>query len=470
MSDEQTAPRAPTWSVDRRELVLGVALVLLTFLMPVLFNVRSFGVSEHLSIALAQRDKAELLDAAFRLVMLNSLRSVPHYVGTFFISESIETRRLKIHRGILNAALVFALLPLTYRCIELLHGIHYDFGIPAICVGAFAIGFGTLGYRVSLLKKALMIALVLTPLQFMDIAPVLGRLPVGRGETSSDIKLAAVVLEAEKPLNALGLFGMILFLVFAFIVLMLLREESTLRELSLLREQNEEMRTQSRINEIRTRNYEEIQYLVHDLKSPLTAIQTMVGVMEMEHDAEPEFRDREYLRRIERAVEQMSGMISEILYEDKRSVVDTQTVLDSVLSQTSVSDYAQYVRAENLAPGETVFVNRIFFSRALVNLLQNAAKAVPPDRTPEIWLRARRRETADGVRVLFTVSDNGRGIPADKRKDIWRRGVSGGESSGIGLAFVRGVVERMDGTIQMESTEGAGTEITIALRQGGEFE
>lgn len=470
MPNEQAAPRASAWSVDRRELVLGFALVLLTFFMPVLFNVQSFGVTAHLSRALAQRDKAELLDAALRLVMLNSLRSVPHYVGTFFISESIGSHRLKVYRGVLSAALIFLLLPLTYLCIELLHGIRYDFGIPAICVAVFAIVFGALGYRVSLSKKALMIALVLTPLQFMDIAPVLSRLPVGRGETSSDIKLAAVVLEAERPLNALGLFGMILFLVFALIVLMLLREESTLRQLSLLREQNEEMRVQKRINEVRTRNYEEIQYLVHDLKSPLTAIQTMVGVMEMEHDAEPEFRDRDYLRRIERAVEQMSGMISEILYEDKRSTVDTQAVLDSVLSQVSVSDYAPYVRAENLAPEETVSVNRIFFSRALVNLLQNAAKAIPPDRTPEIFLRASRRETADGVKVLFTVSDNGRGIPAGRRSDVWRRGVSGEESSGIGLAFVRDVVERMDGTIEMKSTEGAGTEITIALRRGGEFE
>lgn len=470
MSEKQTPRSAEGWSVDRRELLPGIALMLLTFLMPMLFNVQSFGVTDHLERALAQRDKAELLDAALRLVMLNSLRSVPHYVGIFFISESVGPRRLKVYRGVLSAALIFVLLPLTYRCVELLHGIRYDFGIPAICVALFAILFGALGYRISLVKKALMISLVLTPLQFMDIAPVLGRFPVGRGETSTDIKLAAVVLEAERPLNALGLFGMALFLAFALIVLMLLREENALRELNLLREQNEEMRTQSRINEIRTRNYEEIQYLVHDLKSPLTTIQTMVGVIEMEHDAEPEFRDREYLRRIEHAVEQMSGMISEILYEDKRSVVDTQVVLDSVLSQTSVSDYAPYVHAENLAPEEKVSVNRIFFSRALVNLLQNAAKAVPPERTPEIWLRASRRETADGVRVLFTVSDNGRGIPAGSRESVWNKGVSGQASSGIGLTFVRNVVERMDGTIDMESAEGKGTEITIALRQGGEAE
>lgn len=463
-------PLASGWSIDRRELILGVSLVLLTFLMPLLFNVRSFAVYDHLNAALRLREKTELMFAAYTLVMLNALRCLPHYIGVFFIGDSLGARRLKGYQGVLSAALGFVLLLLTYGGIELVHGIHYDFGLPAVFVSLFAIVFGALRFRVSLLKKALMISLALIPLQFMDIAPALDRLPVGRGETSTDIKLAAQLLDAEDMLNSLGMFGMTLFLFFAIIVLLLLREESAFRQLSQLRVQNEEMRAQARINEIRTRGYEEIQFLVHDFKSPLTTIQTIVDVIRMEHEGEESFNDGQYLERIEYAVGSMSGMLSELCHEDRLACVDTKHLADKALSQASATEYAPYLHAENTVPEDRVNANRIYFTRVLLNLMQNAAQAIPKGRTPEIWLRVSRREDADGTKILFSVSDNGKGIPPEDREKIWSKGVSGKGSSGMGLAFVQSVVEGMGGVIELSSEVGVGTTFTIVLRQEGDPE
>ena len=470
MNEEWTAAPMPQWTFDRREMGLGTVLVLLTFFMPLVFNVEDFGILRHLQLALQNQDRLELLIAAFSLVMLNALRGMPHYVGVYFISESLRARSLKGYQGVMNGAITFVLLLFTYGCIELIHGVHYDFGLPAICVSLFAIVFGALHFHISLPKKALMIILALTPLQFLDVMPALRRLPVGRGETSGDIKLAAQILGAEELLNAMCVFGVALFFLFASIVLLLLRQESSFRQLTQLREQNAEMRTQAHINEIRTRGYEEIQFLVHDLKSPLTTLQTMVDVIKMEHEGEENFHDQKYLERIEYAVSSMNSMLSELCHEDKRSLARTKFLTDKALAQASATDYAQYLHAENSVPDAFVNVNRVYFTRVLLNLMQNAAQAIPADRTPEIWLRVSRREEADGLKVLFSVSDNGKGIPQEDREKIWSKGVSGKGSSGMGLAFVRSTVEGMNGTVELESSINVGTTFTIVMRQEGELE
>ena len=454
-------------SVDVRELAIGAGLVLLSFLMPLFFNVDNFRVLHSLSRALFVGEKTDLMVAGIQLVALNSLRGIPHYVGSYFIGESVEIQLGKRNAWYVNSLIIILILQITYWGIEEVHHIHYDFGLPAILVCAFVLVFRKLDYQyIALHKKSLLIVLFLTSFQFLDIMPALRGLPVGRGETSWDIKQAANVLEGEVVLNTMALVGAVLFLLFGLLIFFQLRDENTLRELSMLREQNEAIRTQAQLNEMKNRTYQEMQYLVHDLKSPLAAVQTLVGVIKMECEMEQRTRDVEYLTRIEGAVEQMSGMISDILYEDQRTLMSTQSLLGVALAQSSVTDYALFVHVDNQAPEALVSANRILFPRALVNLMQNSAQAIPKDREPEIWLRVNRKEEADGSKVIFTVSDNGTGIQEETGQEIWDKGVSGRKSSGLGLAFVNNVVEKMDGTICVSSTPGEGAAISIVVPEG----
>ena len=455
-------------SVDVKELAIGTGLVLLSFLMPLLFNVDNFQVLRSLHRALSEGEKTDLMVSAIQLVALNSVRGIPHYVGAYFIGESVDIHMGKRSAWFINSLIIILILQVTYWGIEAVHHIHYDFGLPAILVCTFVLLFRRLNYQyIALYKKSLLIILFLTSFQFLDIMPALRGLPVGRGESSWDIKQAAAVLEGETVLNVLALVGAVLFLLFGLLILFQLRDENTLRELSMLREQNHAIRIQAQLNEMKNRTYQEMQYLVHDLKSPLTAVQTLVGVIKMECEVEQRTRDVEYLTRIEGAVEQMSGMISDILYEDQHTLMSTQSLLGVALAQSSVTDYALSVHVDNQAPEALISANRILFPRALVNLMQNSAQAIPKDREPEIWLRVVGREREDGSKVIFTVSDNGTGIEEETRQEIWDKGVSGRKSSGLGLAFVRNVVEKMDGTICVKSTAGVGAAISIVVPEGG---
>ena len=448
-------------SVDRRELAIGVALIAVSFFMPVFFNVQSFSILKATMRALHDREKTDLIAAAVQLVALNSIRGIPHYVGAYFVGESLSFRWKERRAWPVNALLILVILLLTYRGIGAIHRIHYDFGIPAVLVSSFVFFFRKLHYRyISMWKKASMIALVLTALQFLDIMPAMGPFPVGRGETSVDIKMAAMVLEADAVLNTAATVGTVLFLAVALALFFQLRDENNLRELSILKEQNQAILMQSQLNEMQNRTHQEMQYLVHDLKSPLTTVQTLVGVLKMECEAERREGDLEYLDYIENAVERMSEMISEILYQDMSSPLTTRELVGVALAQCSVNDYAAYLRVDNQVPEAVVRVNRFLFPRALINLLENSAQAMDGQGAPEIWLRVERNETGG---IVFTVEDNGTGIDEQQLDSIWDRGTSGRQSSGLGLAFVQNVVERMEGEIRIQSEVGRGTKICVIL-------
>lgn len=457
-------------SVELRELNTGLMLIAVSLLMPLVFHVDNFNVLDSLENALVRGERIDLVAAAIQLVALNSLRGSPHYVGAYFVGESLSFRYRGRRAWPINAALILIILLFTYYIIGILHQVHYDFGLPAVLVSSFVFFFRKIHYRyISMWKKASLIVLVLTALQFLDVMPVMESFPVGRGEVSEDIKLAALVLEGEAALNTMATVGTVLFLAFALIIFFQLREENNLRELSILKEQNQAIMMQSQLNEMKNRTHQEVQYLVHDLKSPLTAVQTLVGVLKMESEAEQRSRDVEYLDYIENAVERMSEMVSEILYEDQQFLVTTQELVGVVMAQSSVTDYASYLRVDNQLPEAKVQANRFLFPRALVNLLQNSAHAMTDEREPEICLQIHR--AAHPAWIAFTVEDNGVGIDEEHLNSVWDRGTSGRQSSGLGLAFVRNVVEKMGGEIRIVSIPGQGTRISLELpEEHGEAE
>ncbi|MBE6973302.1 MAG: HAMP domain-containing histidine kinase [Ruminococcaceae bacterium] len=448
-------------AVDKKELLVGVTLIVASFFMPLMFNVHNFSVLKCIMRALHQTEKLDLVAAAVQLVTLNSIRGIPHYVGAYFVGESLSFRRKGHWAWPVNSLIILVILLLTYWGIGAIHGIRYDFGLPAVLVCFFVFFFRKLHYRyISQPKKASMIVLVLTACQFLDIMPIMSRFPVGRGETSVDIKMASMILEADTALNTAGTAGMLLFVSFALVVFFHLREENSLKEVNFLREQNQIILMQAQLNEMENRTHQEMQYLVHDLKSPLTAVQTLVGVLKMEGEKERRERDVEYLDYIEDTVERMSRMISEILYQDQPALHTTQELVGIALAQSSVNDYADYIRVDNQVPEALVNANRFLFPRALVNLIENSARAMDGQDQPEILLRVDR---CGKKSIVFTVQDNGMGIDAQQLKTVWNHGFSGRQSSGLGLPFVHNVVERMNGKIRIKSEVGQGTSVQLVL-------
>ena len=237
---------------------------------------------------------------------------------------------------------------------------------------------------------------------------------------------------------------------------MLSKEKQQLQNVLTAKNNMEKMLIEAQLQAAEMRCDREMQSLVHDLKSPLTTIQGLASLTcSMTEDATVQ----RYQQRLSDAAERMGRMISEILYADQREEIDMATFVKRVLSHFSSNEHAEWIQTENECPNCVIDVNPIRMIRAVINVLDNACNAIEDREHAKVVFRCEEDEN----HVLLSVFDNGRGISETELEKIWQVGCSGRVSTGLGLAFVKQVVEGHGGTIRIESQENVYTKVTICL-------
>ena len=217
--------------------------------------------------------------------------------------------------------------------------------------------------------------------------------------------------------------------------------------------------------------------IVHDLKTPLTSILASLELL-LDGDLGPLTNDQqgmvsdadgkaqELLRLIEDLLE--IARIEEAALPLSLEAIAPQQLLDEVLAEWAVRFQQEGASATvDVADDVTVFeADRGLIKRVLANLVQNAL--THSARAVTLTLTARR----DPSGVLFTVADNGPGIPPQYHELIFRKfeqvrapNAPRVRSSGLGLAFCRLVVEQHGGRIWVQSAEGQGSAFHILLPQ-----
>src|SRR5262249_6957876 len=109
-----------------------------------------------------------------------------------------------------------------------------------------------------------------------------------------------------------------------------------------------------------------------------------------------------------------------------------------------------------------VLGNDALLTQCFSNLLGNAVKFVAPGLRPEVRVSA---EMQDSVARIW-VKDKGIGIPKNAQERLFKmfqKLETGYEGTGIGLAIVRKVVERMGGKVGVESEPGQGSHFWVEL-------
>jgi two-component system phosphate regulon sensor histidine kinase PhoR len=218
-----------------------------------------------------------------------------------------------------------------------------------------------------------------------------------------------------------------------------------------------------------------ISLMSHELRTPLTSINGFAELLTNDDSIPPQAR--EFVSIIANESQRMSRMINTFLSvtqlqrSDKQEVLKIPLRLDEVVRETiaSLQPVAKKKRirlieqpAHRIPP---VAADKSLITQAVKNLVHNAIK-YSPERTTVTVSTALEAET---VRVC--VEDRGYGIPAESRERVWDkfyRVVREGqekdeESTGLGLSFVREVVEQHGGQVTLDSTEGRGSKFSFTL-------
>lgn len=216
--------------------------------------------------------------------------------------------------------------------------------------------------------------------------------------------------------------------------------------------------------------------IVHDLKSPLSSVLATMELL-LDGDFGPLTpAQRNAVADSEDKAEVLLGLIDDLLevrrIEEAQIVLERTPIAPGALLAEVVHEWGHRFQQEgttasiDVADDAPVFTaDRALIKRVIGNLIQNgithSAHAV------ELQLLARR----DGSAVLFTVADNGPGVPAEYQEIIFRKfeqvrapNAPKLRGSGLGLAFCRLVVEAHGGRIWVQSAgDGQGSAFHFVL-------
>ena len=230
----------------------------------------------------------------------------------------------------------------------------------------------------------------------------------------------------------------------------------------------------------RTKEYEKlksdmISLMSHELRTPLTSINGFAELLTVD-DTIPASA-REFVTIIANESQRMSRMINTFLAvtqlerKDKQEVLKIPLRLDEVVRDTisAMQPFAKKKRirlieqpANRIPP---VAADKSLITQAVKNLVNNAIRYSPERTTVTVSTALE----AEAVRVC--VEDRGFGIPAEAKERVWDkfyRVVREGqekdeESTGLGLSFVREVVEQHGGRVELDSEEGRGSKFSFTL-------
>ncbi len=207
--------------------------------------------------------------------------------------------------------------------------------------------------------------------------------------------------------------------------------------------------------------------VAHELRNPLSAIRNTVYTFKELAASKSLNLDRP-IERVERSISRCDRIIGELLdftrvRELRKSVASFDKWLDDVLNDQKLPAGLALVR--NLsAPGYALAFDAERMRQAIINLVENAAQA----------MSAGNNASSDGRIVVTTaarlnvfeliIADNGPGIPAENLAKVFEPLFSTKSfGTGLGLPMVKQVVEQHGGKVDIASTPGKGTKVTIRL-------
>jgi PAS domain S-box-containing protein len=218
----------------------------------------------------------------------------------------------------------------------------------------------------------------------------------------------------------------------------------------------------------------------HELRTPLTSIRGALGLMAGGAVGALPPKAQRMADVALNSCERLVRLVNDILDVEKLSAGKLELDLELLPVGVLVDDALEEMRAMAQQAGVTltahhsdavVFADRDRIAQTLANLLSNAVKFSPEGGVVTVSAGPAPADGGGERVVLFTVTDQGPGIPTDKLEAIFDRFAQADASdsrakagTGLGLPICRGIVEQHGGRIWATSTIGSGSTFTFLLQ------
>ncbi len=209
--------------------------------------------------------------------------------------------------------------------------------------------------------------------------------------------------------------------------------------------------------------------IAHEIKNPLAIV--LQGTEYMKSCVDDEFL-ADAADRIKNSINRADGIIRGLLSFSRQAGIDLKLGNISEVLNESVALVSHQLTCRNMkvvrdfASVEPTRFDRNQMKQVFINLLLNAIEAI------ESWgeIKIELRESTEKSReVMIRISDNGCGMNRDTASRIFdpfftTKRNSGG--TGLGMSISKGIIEKHNGRISVESAVGTGTQVSIFLPQG----
>lgn len=223
-----------------------------------------------------------------------------------------------------------------------------------------------------------------------------------------------------------------------------------------------------------TKTNQELEHMVynvaHNLRSPLNSVLGLLDLAKQEGESTSK-NLKHYFQMMEDSIRKLDGSVNDLLRYAKNSKkevtiekIDIRTVIEDGIQQMKFIKGFERIRTHVEVNQSSLFYSDTHRLCAIItNLVSNSVKYMDYSKSnPSIEVTAE----VNKHRVALEFKDNGIGINAaylSKIFTMFYRATSQNEGTGLGLYLVKETVQRMGGTIHVESQEGQGTTFSITL-------
>lgn len=278
----------------------------------------------------------------------------------------------------------------------------------------------------------------------------------------SELERKAVVIECEIPyseiLRSMGWTLALAFILSVFLIICLLWQIKTIVKLTRL----DKMRNSF------------ITTMIHELKRPISTLKMCVSGIDNDKLMEDDRLRHELTAETRIALDNLSAYFSklrDITFNNVEQIplnvttFNLSSMVEGILKSIAIPSTKRVTFENDIAGDMEISADRSHLTNIITNLIENALKYSGEDVVVSISTES----TPEGVKI--NVADNGNGISAADRSRIFNRFYRGKASAtdipgmGLGLSYVKLLVDAHGGEISVESSEGIGSVFTIKLPQ-----